>query len=103
MNSGFRHHSTEVWPGRPAVLGATADEGGVNFALFSEHATKVELCLFDGPNSRREAHRIVLPEKTHQVWHGYVPGAHPGQVYGYRVHGKFAPEGGHRFNPLKVL
>jgi glycogen operon protein len=79
------------------------DGKGVNFAIFSEHATKVELCLFDSPAAKTESKRIVLPEKTNQVWHGFVPGAAPGQIYGYRVHGPFDPASGHRFNPHKIL
>jgi glycogen operon protein len=74
----------------------------VNFALFSAHATRVELCLFD-PTGRRETNRIPLPENTHEVWHGYFPRVRPGQLYGYRVHGPYAPEAGHRFNPNKLL
>src|SRR5215204_5537996 len=92
-----------VWPGRPYPLGATWDGAGVNFALFSEHATKVELCLFDADDSARESLRIPLPEHTDQVWHGYLPDVLPGQLYGYRVHGPYAPELGHRFNPNKVV
>ena len=92
-----------VWPGRPVPLGATCDGGGVNFALFSDNATQVELCLFDSPEATAESRRLLLPEKTNQVWHGYVPGLGPGQVYGYRVHGPYDPASGHRFNPRKVL
>ena len=91
-----------VLPGLPHPLGATWDGSGVNFALFSAHATKVELCLFDG-QGRRELARISLPEYTHEVWHGYLPDIRPGQLYGYRVHGPYAPEAGHRFNPNKLL
>jgi glycogen operon protein len=93
----------KVWPGRPYPLGATWDGRGVNFSLFSEHATKVELCLFDTPESDRERHRIALPQQTDMVWHGYLPEARPGQLYGYRVHGPYEPLQGHRFNPSKVL
>src|SRR3990170_6898020 len=92
-----------VWPGRPYPLGATWDGMGVNFALFSEHATKVELCLFDTAKAKRETHKIEMPEQTTQVWHAYLPDARPGQLYGYRVHGPYAPEKGHRFNPNKLL
>ena len=92
----------KVWPGKPYPLGASWDGEGVNFALFSEHAKKVELCLFD-PRGRREVARIVLPEQTDHVWHGYLPQARPGQLYGYRVHGPYQPENGHRFNPNKLL
>jgi len=92
-----------VMPGRPYPLGATWDGSGVNFALFSEHATKVELCLFDSPDSPVESMRIPLPESTHQVWHVHLPDILPGQLYGYRVHGPYDPLKGHRFNPNKVL
>jgi isoamylase len=92
-----------VWPGRPYPLGATWDGAGCNFALFSENATKVELCLFDDDDSPKESLRIVLPEHSDQVWHGYFPDILPGQLYGYRVHGTYDPAKGHRFNPNKVL
>jgi isoamylase len=92
-----------LWPGRPSPLGATWDGEGVNFALFSENSTRVELCLFDGPDATGEARRIVLPERTAHVWHGYLPDVGVGQVYGYRVHGPHAPALGHRFNPRKLL
>jgi glycogen operon protein len=91
-----------VWPGRPYPGGATWDGEGVNFALFSEHAEKVELCLFDLAG-RKELQRIALRERTDQVWHCYLPEARPGLVYGYRVHGPYRPEEGHRFNPHKLL
>ena len=91
-----------LWPGRPYPLGATWDGKGVNFALFSGHAEKVELCLFD-PLDRNEVERIVLREHTDQVWHGYLPQARPGLLYGYRVHGPYLPEEGHRFNANKLL
>ena len=92
-----------VWPGAPYPLGATWDGVGVNFALFSEHATRVELCLFDSPDADVESLTIPLPEQTDMVWHGYLPDLQPGQLYGYRVHGPFAPELGHRFNPNKLV
>jgi isoamylase len=92
-----------VWPGRPAPLGATFDGSGVNFALFSEHATRVELCLFDSPSARTEAICIPLRERTDFVWHCYLPDVKPGQLYGYRVHGPYDPENGRRFNAHKVL
>ena len=92
----------QVLPGSPIPLGAHWDGSGVNFALFSAHATKVELCLFDR-SGRRELERIALPEYTHEVWHGYLPDVRPGELYGYRVHGPYAPEAGHRFNPNKLL
>jgi len=93
----------QVWPGRPSPLGAAWDGKGVNFALFSEHATKVELCLFDGAPHFQEVARLTLPEQTDYVFHGYVPRLKPGQLYGYRVHGPYQPELGQRFNPHKVL
>jgi isoamylase len=88
--------------GAPAPLGATFDGKGVNFALFSAHATAVDLCLFD-PQGRRELGRIRLPRRTDQVWHVYLEGLRPGQLYGYRVHGPYDPRRGHRFNPQKLL
>jgi isoamylase len=92
-----------VWPGRPYPLGATWDGAGVNFALFSESASKVELCLFDSPAAAKETGRVELKERTDQVWHCYLPEVLPGQLYGYRVHGRFEPAKGHRFNPNKVV
>jgi len=92
-----------VWPGRPFPQGATWDGAGVNFAIFSEHATKVELCLFDSPRARKESHRILLPEQTDMIWHAYLPDLIPGQLYGFRVYGPYAPRHGHRFNPHKLL
>jgi isoamylase len=100
---GARPASLRVWNGRPYPLGATWDGIGVNFAIFSEHATAVELCLFDSPYAGRESARVPLTERTDQVWHGYLPDVRPGQLYGYRVHGPYAPERGHRFNPQKLL
>ncbi|MBF0393009.1 MAG: glycogen debranching protein GlgX [Alphaproteobacteria bacterium] len=91
-----------VWPGAPYPLGATWDGHGVNFALFSAHAERVELCLFD-PRGGREIERISLPEYTDEVWHGYLPDARPGLLYGYRVHGPYDPAAGHRFNASKLL
>jgi glycogen operon protein len=92
-----------VWPGEPQPLGATWDGEGVNFALFSEHAERVELCLFDSPEDKTERHRIPLLERSNHVYHGYLPDVRPGQLYGYRVHGPFAPLLGHRFNAHKLL
>jgi isoamylase len=89
-----------IWPGQPYPLGATWDGRGTNFALFSEHATSVELCLFDGDGYE---HRIAVSEQTAFIWHVYLPGIGPGQRYGYRVHGPFDPARGHRFNPAKLL
>ncbi len=82
--------------------GATPTEHGVNFALFSAHATRVEVCLFDEAGTREIA-RVTLPEYTDEVWHGFIPGLKPGTRYGYRVHGPYEPERGHRFNPNKLL
>jgi glycogen operon protein len=92
-----------VWPGLPYPLGATWDGEGVNFALFSGFASRVELCLFDSPESGVETARIALPERTNRVWHAYLPDVRPGQLYGYRVYGPYAPEHGQRFNPAKLL
>jgi glycogen operon protein len=88
--------------GAPYPMGATWDGLGINFAVFSAHATKVELCIFD-PSGRREIKRLALPEYTDEVWHGYLPGEHAGLIYGYRVHGPYEPTKGHRFNPHKLL
>jgi isoamylase len=97
-----RLRRSAIREGKPFPLGATWDGLGVNFALFSAHATKVELCLFD-ERGERELERIELPEYTDEVWHGYLPSARPGLVYGYRVHGPFEPDAGHRFNPNKLV
>src|ERR1700704_5739945 len=94
--------STKVWPGLPYPLGATWDGRGVNFALFSAHAEKVELCLFDS-SGQHEDDRIPLPEYTDEVWHCYLPEVRPGQLYGYRVYGPYDPAQGHRFNPNKIV
>ncbi len=94
--------SPRVWPGTPYPLGATWDGRGVNFALFSAHAEKVELCLFDRSGHQEQA-RIVLPEYTDEVWHGYLPEVRPDQLYGYRVHGPYDPPNGLRFNHNKLL
>ncbi|MFO1324403.1 MAG: glycogen debranching protein GlgX [Burkholderiales bacterium] len=93
---------TAVWPGQSAPRGATWDGEGVNFALFSEHAERVELCIFDA-SGRRELQRIEFTERTDQVWHAYLPEARPGLLYGYRVYGPYRPEDGFRFNPHKLL
>jgi len=90
-------------PGSPAPLGAHWDGEGINFAIYSRHATAVELCLFDDPDAAHETRRLPLPERTGFVWHGYLPGVRPGQLYGYRVHGPYAPRAGHRFNAAKLL
>lgn len=96
------HQRSRVTEGTPFPLGASWDGLGVNFALFSAHATRVELCLFD-ERGETEIERIELPEYTDEIWHGYLPDARPGQVYGYRVYGPYEPEAGHRFNPNKLL
>ena len=104
MNAG--EHATaapiSVWRGKPNPLGSCWDGAGVNFALYSENAEAVELCLFD-PKGRREIARIDIRERTNFVWHCYLPEARPGQLYGYRVHGPYAPERGDRFNAHKLL
>ncbi len=93
----------KVLPGKPDPLGATWDGSGVNFAIYSELATKVELCLFDKAGSKKESEYLPLTEVLAHVWHGYVPDISPGQLYGYRVHGPYEPENGLRFNPAKLL
>jgi isoamylase len=95
--------ASDIWPGRPYPLGATFDGAGVNFAVTSFVATRVEVCLFDPVDPRRETARLRLPENTDGVWHGYVPGLGPGTLYGLRVHGPYEPERGHRCNPHKLL
>jgi len=94
---------TTTLPGKPYPLGATWDGEGVNFAIYSENADKVELCLFDEPASKTERERISMKEVTGYVWHCYLPGISPGQLYGYRVHGLYEPQSGLRFNPAKLL
>ena len=91
-----------MWRGRPYPLGATWDGAGVNFALFSKHAERVELCLFD-PRGRREIERVEVRERSDYIWHCYLPEARPGLVYGYRVHGRHDPDRGHRFDHNKIL
>jgi isoamylase len=93
---------TAVWPGQPYPRGATWDGEGVNFSLFSGRADKVELCLFDS-SGKHELQKIELRERTDEIWHCYLPEARPGLLYGYRVHGPYAPEKGDRFNPHKLL
>jgi len=95
-------HGVRLREGSSFPLGATWTGLGVNFAIFSARASKVELCLFS-ENGEREVERITLPEYTDEVWHGYLPDARPGTIYGYRVHGPYEPENGHRFNPNKLL
>ena len=89
-----------VWPGRPFPLGASWDGSGTNFSLFSEHAERVELCLFDEDDNEE---RVEVSERTAFNWHAYLPGVGPGQRYGYRVYGPYDPRSGHRFNPAKLL
>ena len=102
MKNGNNHREYRVWPGQPYPLGATWDGIGVNFALFSQNAEKVELCLFE-PSGRREVARVEMPEYTNEVWHAYLPDVRAGQLYGYRVYGPYEPEKGHRFNHNKLL
>jgi glycogen operon protein len=90
----------DIWPGSPFPLGAAWDGGGTNFSIFSENATRVELCLFDADGNEE---RVELQERTAFNWHCYLPLVGPGQRYGYRVHGRYAPSEGHRFNPCKLL
>ena len=92
-----------VYPGQPYPLGATWDGTGVNFALYADNATGVELCLFHSDDADAEEVRVPLRERSHHVWHAYLPGLKPGQLYGYRVHGPFDPHSGHRYNPQKLL
>ncbi len=93
----------QLKPGMPYPLGAVWNGLGVNFALYSEHAEKIELCLFDSPDATKESKRIELREKTDMVWHGFLTDLLPGQLYGYRIYGPYDPNAGHRFNPNKVL
>src|SRR5450631_1204424 len=92
----------QIQAGHPYPCGASWDGTGTNFALFSGHATRVELCLFDSSGTREVA-RHELSEYTNQIFHGYLPDIGPGTYYGYRVHGPYEPEAGHRFNPNKLL
>src|ERR1044072_1281232 len=91
------------YPGQPYPLGATWDGEGVNFALYAENATSVELCLFDAPKDAAERDCVKLADRNNHVWHIYLPGIKPGQLYGYRIDGPFEPNDGHRFNRNKVL
>ncbi|MGB5928362.1 MAG: glycogen debranching enzyme GlgX, partial [Cyclobacteriaceae bacterium] len=93
----------EYWPGKPYPLGATYDGQGINFALFSENATAVWLCLFNHSDDEKEFDAIEVTECTDHVWHIYIPGLKAGQLYGYRVDGPHEPEAGHRFNKHKLL
>lgn len=95
--------SASIPHGKPFPLGATPEENGVNFAVFSANAEKIELCLFDSAEPGAKETRITLPERTNLIWHGFVPGIRPGQLYGYRAYGPYAPAEGQRFNPNKLL
>lgn len=103
QRTGVPASQRRVWPGKPYPLGSNWDGRGVNFALYADHATKVELCLFASSEAEREMERIPMPEQTDGVWHVYLPDIAPGQLYGYRVHGPYEPHHGHRFNSNKVL
>ena len=102
MPNGKSNGRYRILEGQPQPLGATWDGLGVNFALFSAHATKVELCLFDD-RGEHQIECIELPEYTDEVWHGYLRDLRPNAVYAYRVHGPYEPEAGHRFNPNKLV
>ena len=93
----------QVYPGEPYPLGATWDGEGVNFAVFAENAAGMDLCLFDTLESKNEEERIRLNEVSHHVWHAYIPGLKPGQLYGYRAYGSYEPMNGLRYNPNKLL
>ncbi|MFL5788164.1 MAG: glycogen debranching protein GlgX [Flavisolibacter sp.] len=95
--------SLKKYPGSPFPLGATWDGKGVNFAVYSENATEVDLCLFASTEDKKESERLQINEVSHHVWHVYVPDLKPGQLYGFRVYGPYEPENGLRFNPNKVL
>ena len=96
------HPPDGIEPGLPYPLGATVGDEGTNFAIFSAHAERIELCLFD-PGGRKEIARYDLPECTDEIWHGFLPTIDSGQLYGYRAYGPYRPEQGHRFNPHKLL
>ncbi len=103
MRTGTASSVRRVWPGGAYPLGATWDGMGVNFSIYAQHATKIELCLFNSVDDEKESVRIPLPERTDEIWHAYLPEVTPGQLYGYRVYGPYEPEKGHRFNPNKVV
>src|SRR6266498_3245116 len=92
-----------VWPGQAYPLGATLMPDGVNFAIFAEHATSVDICLFDSPEAPKESSKLRLTDRTDGVWHGFIPGLKAGQLYGVRTHGSYKPTQGHRFNAAKLL
>ncbi|MGQ0506915.1 MAG: glycogen debranching protein GlgX [Myxococcaceae bacterium] len=95
--------SPEIWPGKPVPQGASFDGKGVNFAVYSKHSTRIEICIFDSGDPKRVLMQFDLPQVTDHVRHGYVPGLKAGALYGLRVHGPYDPENGHRFNPAKLL
>ena len=95
--------TVKAWTGKPYPLGATWTDDGVNFAIFSEHATSIELCLFDDIDAPKEIARVALREQTEQVWHAFLPEVRPGQLYGYRAYGPYEPNRGLRFNDSKLL
>ena len=99
----MENYKGRIWPGEPYPLGANYDGQGVNFALFSEHATGVKLCFFYSPDDTEEYTQISLTEYTDHIWHIYLPDIKPGQLYGYRVYGRYMPKNGYRFNPHKLL
>ncbi|EDM36693.1 Glycogen debranching enzyme GlgX [Pedobacter sp. BAL39] len=96
-------NNLKIYPGHPYPLGATWNGSGVNFAIYADNATGVELCLFTSEKDEAETRKIHIEERTHQIWHVYLPDLRPGQLYGYRVHGPFEPAEGHRYNPNKLL
>ncbi|MBV8329192.1 MAG: glycogen debranching enzyme GlgX, partial [Verrucomicrobia bacterium] len=96
-------NKVRVWTGAPHPLGATWAAEGVNFAIYSENCTGVDLCLFEGPDSEHEAVRVRMTECTDSVWHLFLPDIRPGQLYGYRVYGPYEPQNGNRFNASKIL
>ncbi len=98
-----RGNVNEIMAGTSISPGRDVGRPGVNFAIYAENASKVELCLFDSADSQKESHRLTLKEYTDKVWHGYLPDVLAGQIYGYRLHGPFDPSKGHRFNPNKVV
>lgn len=95
--------NTVVYPGKPFPLGANWDGDGINFTIYADNAVSVELCLFNSIYDETEVFKIKMWERSYHVWHVYVPGLKPGQLYGYRLHGKYEPEEGHRYNPYKLL
>ena len=95
--------TVKTWPGKPYPLGATWLGNGVNFAIFSEHAAGVELCLFDSVDAPKESARVQLREQTEHVWHAFLPELRPGQLFGFRVYGPYDPDHGLRFNDSKLL